>query len=171
MKFFVIALIISVLVFGFFVKPMWEKKITLESELLNLSDILLKKTALKEKLNELELKYNEAKDYEKNINLAIPDKPEEENLIAQLEAIGIQSGIAINNINLHKPNSNQTRESAYKELGLDLLIKGSLTGIENFLDLISQSMRIIEIQSLDLDSDVNGVNFTANIKGKTFYKN
>src|SRR4030042_617662 len=100
MKIFIVALIISALAFGFFVKPMWEEKASLESEFLNVSDVLLKKTALREQLNELEIKYNEAKDYEKNINLAIPSRAEEENLIVQLEAIGFQSGVIVDKMNL-----------------------------------------------------------------------
>lgn len=170
MKFFIISILIAALAFFFLIKPYWEERTELTNELLELNDVLSKKIALQEKMSELIFKYNEAKQYEQSINLAIPNSIEEETLIAQIDAVAANSAVALKSLGVTKGSNKTDGNSGIQEVALDISIEGNLLSIEKFLELAGNSMRILEISSIGLSSGEAGGIMRASIIGRSFFK-
>lgn len=169
MKLFIISILIAALSFFFLIKPYWEEKISLTNELIELNEVLSKKIALQNKLSDLILRYNEAKQYEKNINLAVPNSPEEENLIAQIDAIAANSAVVLKSLNIAKKETDKDKSNGIKEVNLEIKIEGNLSGIEKFLELIGNSLRILEVSSMNISYGENGL-FDVSIISKSFFE-
>lgn len=156
----------------FYVKPQWDEVTASSFAVQQKQQQKDQLTQQLQQLKDLQQSLNAGSEVEKSTTLnAIPERFEQDKLMADIYAIAQKNQVVINGINFNLPNNESDR---IKKAGININLTGSDDGLVNFLKNIESNQRkiivkIISVQSGKTESGAIRLNFNLNME--TYYQN
>jgi len=165
--------------------PKFQEILDLRNEVEIQKNTFLKEEDLLAKVENLKSRYEKNEEELKKVNYILPTGEDVPNLIVQIEAIALESGVALESINIssvdgsgstRRPGQEATitEEKDYEILSIRLNISGQYEAFKNFLKTIENNIRLMDIQvfsfSLESSEALETVPiFTFNLTLNTYY--
>lgn len=183
-----ILLLIFVAVVVFLDLPRIQNILDLRIKIDSEKEKLSEKQLLLAKIEKLEKKYEEAEESLKKVNYILPSSQEIPNLIVQLEALALEGGLVLESIQFSEVKevtqaraeavrtaTKETQSVDYKILSIELSLKGTYSAFKNFLKLVEENIRLMDINSISLspeslEEEMEAPIFDLNIKINTYYQ-
>jgi Tfp pilus assembly protein PilO len=187
-------LVITLLVFIYFIKPAWSENGQLKEELAKeqkaLEELISKSDSLEKALNH----YQKFSQQEKNlINNAIPTTKSEDKLVGEINEAANSTGIVISEIEFTEQNTADiaeeiiqaelsqdgqpvANEDSLAEVSMDIKVAGEYTQVKKFIELLGSTNRFVKFSLLDIsrlkqsDDQISEGMVSGNISCKVFYK-
>ncbi len=99
------------------------------------------------------------KDIQKKIALAIPSGVDTINAVREIEAAASRSFVTIASLNFKPVAQRASKESFLKKIGVlqvDLAVTGDYGGIKNFLNLLETNVRVVNVQEFKYQPKSSG---------------
>lgn len=155
------------------VLPAYNRFTLLNREIKWQEQLLVDKQAVIAKAEQLKQDYETHKDDLKRVNYALPLGEEIPNLIVQLEALVLENGLVLENLNfLEKEAKTEEAPAPYKSLEISLQAAGTYESLESFLKALELNLRLMDIKSIDFSSEQSETEglFTFNINLIVYYQ-
>ncbi|MDD3607256.1 MAG: type 4a pilus biogenesis protein PilO [Candidatus Moranbacteria bacterium] len=185
-----IVLVVTLLVFIYFIKPAWSENGQLKEELAKEQKAL---EELISKSNSLEKAFNHYQEFSQNkdlINNAIPTSKSEDKLVGEINEAANFAGIAVNEIEfteqkttakavqaeLLQDDQSVANEDSLAEVSMDIKVAGEYTQVKKFIELLGSTNRFVKFSLLDIsrlkqsDDQISEGMVSGNISCKVFYK-
>ena len=122
-------------------------------------EALFQKEELMARVEKLKNKYEDNEESLTKVNYILPSEEEIPNLIVQLEAMALEAGLILERIEFHlSQETGQSRAAVrdstqevvedYKTLSINLDLVGGYFAFKNFLELIEENIRLMNIDSI-----------------------
>lgn len=147
--------------------------------------IFLEEQDLLAKIKELDQQYEENKENLKKIDYILPSSQDLPNLIVQLEALALESGLVLDKIEFSEAEqetsgkAKEVRQSEekvtpkdYRIISVSLTFIGDYLLFKNFLKTVEENMRLIDVVAVDFGKESSETTqlFNFNLSLKTYYK-
>ncbi|MFH1575367.1 MAG: type 4a pilus biogenesis protein PilO, partial [Candidatus Nealsonbacteria bacterium] len=143
----VIALILAVV----FVWPQYQKLQTLNFDITNKKEELLSRETYFSQVKEISTKLQEYQDALSKISDALPKESSLASLFNFLQTNSAQTGLILNKISLGGTTAPTESEKFLTETRIVIQVSGSYKAFKDFLTLVENSSRLIEIESVSID--------------------
>lgn len=119
---------------------------------------LLQKEELMAKVERLKDKYEDNEESLKKVNYILPSEKKIPSLIVQIEAMTLEAGLILEKIEFSVASQDKTTKvrtpaqeniGDYKTLRIDLDLIGDYLAFKNFLELIEENIRLMDIDSIN----------------------
>ena len=172
-----ILLVLSVALFYSFVFPYYEKVGVLREQSAKYQDILNNIVDLAQKRDDLEVKYSNIPAEEVlRLEKVLPDNVDTVNLAMNLDSIASKYGISINSIKAVEANNQagfeivQSTTGPYAPVTISFSFVAGYQDFRSFIADIEQSLRIIDIKSINFSSTETGL-YDFSISAETYWLN
>jgi Tfp pilus assembly protein PilO len=169
--------------------PKVQKILDLKREVETQQQRLSEKQLFLEKVDKLKKRYQDNEENLTKVNYILPSGKDVPNLIVQFEALALESGMILDSIQfLENDELNQSRAAQaraagettskdYMILTAELKLSGSYFAFKNFLKLIENNIRLIDISSVAFNTETREETggggeliFDFNIRLNTYYQ-
>ncbi len=163
------------------VVPKYDAVSSLMKEISVLRDDLNKKIEIKQKIDELEARYETYKGQLAKVSEILPPAKDYPGLLVTIQQLTSTAGLIMNDIDIKAEEAAAAKgiiktaktapaeEEIFKKLGISLSVAGSYEQFKAFLGLLETNIRIIDVESVDFTySDKELTKF--NIQAKTYYQ-
>ena len=161
-------IIIIILIFGFaatvvfFDVPSVQKALDFKKEIKAQNILLGEKQALLDKVDKLKGSYQTNEETFKKLEYILPNNQDVPNLIVQVEAFAVESGLSLKKIDFFASDLGggtsraqairgetgvETKE--YQILTINLGLSGSYLGFKNFLKIVEENIRLMNIRTIN----------------------
>ena len=182
-----ILLLVFVAILVFLDLPKFQNILDLRREVETEKERFSEKQLLLAKIEKLEKKYQEAEESLEKVNYILPSSQDIPNLIVQLEALVLEGGVALESIQFSEAKEvvqsraerahttiKETSSVDYRIISIDLSLRGSYSAFKNFLKLVEENIRLMDINSINLSSESSEETeipiFNLSIKINTYYQ-
>jgi len=101
---------------------------------------------------------------------ALPEKPEAPTLVGQIQTIGEDSSVQVNDIEILPINLSVKNSTTSSSFEFNVTGEGSSTNIQEFLKNLISMQRAVSITSIQFVENSNGENLSFVIKGLAYFK-
>jgi Tfp pilus assembly protein PilO len=161
-----ILIVISIITFFYFIDPTYKEVKTLSAKSAQFDEALVRSRELQSVRDSLLSRYNTFSSENLNkIEKLLPDNVDNIRLILDLDGIASQYGIVVKNLSISGGTTSQNDdesnggigevvavESALGEIGLSFDVTTSYENFKKFMRDLEQSLRIVDIKRLDIES-------------------
>lgn len=172
--FFLLLILGFIAIVVFFDIPAVQDVLNLRKAVIEQNKILQDKQEFLIKLEKLIKNYEDNKQYAEKISYVLPSGEEIPNLIIQLEALGVEGGMAIEQIEFSSVDEQVTAGSLenYKTMTINLKTSGDYYSFKNFIAAVEKNMRLMDIEKINFIplSSENSQLFNFEITLKTYYQ-
>lgn len=109
----------------------------------------------------------------KELDFILPNDQDVPNLIVQLETLANNSGVVLDNVAIIEEEKSKEKTSDYGIVNVNLKLNSSYESFKNFLTIVENNMRLIDISSIDFDAQIGSggaPSFDFNVILKTYYQ-
>lgn len=154
-------IIIIILILGFVAIvifldiPAVQKILNSNKEIKIQNNLLIEKQAFLEKVEKLRDSYQTNQETLKKLEYILPDGQDVPNLIVQVEAFAVESGLSLKKIDFlasdlsGKGETGTTENKNYKILTINLGLSGSYFAFKNFLKIVEDNIRLMDMQTVN----------------------
>lgn len=171
---FLIILAAIVLLGYFLVWPAFQEMMQGRDDLAAWQQKLAQAQDSKNKLGELETKYQSVQDEEDRILQALPPSEDIPGLLVQMEALASQNGLIMNSLNFIYPQSDtgarvnvsetegnvaatgSSLPAGVKVLSVNLNLNGNYSGLKNFLKAAENNLRLTDVSKISFNQTDKG---------------
>jgi len=101
---------------------------------------------------------------------AVPKEPQVPTLVGQIQSLGSQSSVQLTNIEVLPVNLTSSVSTVSSSLSFNISGISSFENMQNFIDNLIVSQRVISVSSIQASKSEEGENFDFIIKGSAYYK-
>lgn len=163
------------------VVPKYDAVSSLMKEISVLQDDLNKKIEIKQKIEELEARYETYKGQLAKVSEILPPAKDYPGLLVTIQQLTSTAGLLMNDIDIKAEEvaaakgiikagkTAPAEEEVFKKMAITLTVSGGYEQFKTFLGLLETNIRIIDVDSVDFTySDKELTQF--NIQAKTYYQ-
>jgi Tfp pilus assembly protein PilO len=171
-KYFTIVLTLTASIFFilFAINPTVSTIINLRKQLADAKVVDEKLTQKINNLTALSQQYQNIQDDLPFIMDAIPQNPKAPELVGQIQSIGQESSVQINNVEIMPLNLNVTSSTKSSSFEFNVMGEGSFENVQSFISNLINMQRAVSVTSIQLTSSGGDENINFILKGLSYFK-
>jgi Tfp pilus assembly protein PilO len=171
-KYFTIVLTLTASIFFilFAINPTVSTIINLRKQLADAKVVDEKLTQKINNLTALSQQYQNIQDDLPFIIDAIPQTPKAPELVGQIQSIGQESSVQINNVEIMPLNLNVTSSTKSSSFEFNVMGEGSFENVQSFISNLINMQRAVSVTSIQLTSSGGDENINFILKGLSYFK-
>jgi Tfp pilus assembly protein PilO len=171
----VVLLLLSLYIFGSFVKPAFSEISELRAELLASKNYLKAQEEAKASFNNLFTDYKNASSIQNLLALALPNKEGVADAVYQIQALAGINNITLMNIEVEEGQAEAIlANSLIREVGkmkINLRASGNYFNFKSFISGVENNIKLMDVTNMEADSTKEaGGNLTYNMVIETYYQ-
>ncbi|MFA5173455.1 MAG: type 4a pilus biogenesis protein PilO [Candidatus Paceibacterota bacterium] len=171
----VVLLLLSLYIFGSFVKPVFSEISQLRAELTASRNYLKAQEEAKASFNNLFTDYKNASSIQNLLALALPNKEEVADAVYQIQALAGMNNITLMNIEVEEGQGEAvSAKSLIREVGkmkINFRASGNYFNFKSFVAGLENNIKLMDVTSVEADSTKEpGGNLTYNMVVETYYQ-
>ncbi len=147
----------SLFIYATLISPEYAEVKNLRGEFFSKSDLLNSQKTSIDQVRKLIAQYQGVAKLGESLSLALPEDESVSSIMSQINAISQASGLTIQSVGINYLPAKQatvklTSAKGIGSLKLDLKLAGSYSALKNFLQSLETNIRIMDMQSLKIES-------------------
>lgn len=166
-----ILLALAVLMFWALTLPFYNQVSDLDIAIKDRKDVLESRTAIIEKIKNLNKEYQKRTSEIAKLSAIVPSKKSVAEVLSAVNDVSIKSGIGLTSLSIIGQQTPDSNVNPYNILSLEINLSGSYPGLNDFLKALEKNLRLVDITSIDGAIGTQGNSSILNfvIKGNAYY--
>lgn len=141
----------SILIFFFLILPIFDKTRMLNNAIEQREGMLKELQGISSRVTELNGEIGRNENNIAKLNNLLPKRKEVSEILVMIESIVSSSGLLLSELSLSEPNV-----AGAGKINANIKLSGDFNSLMTFLDLLEKNLRLIEITTLDIATDLSG---------------
>lgn len=168
--FIILSLTVSIFFFIFAINPTLSTIAKLKKQITDARYVEEKLTQKIQNLSSLSQQYQEIRNDIPLIMDAIPNEPDAPSLVGQIQTVGKDSNVQLNNVEILPVNLVSVSSTTSSSFSFNVSGSGSYENTQKFIDDLTNMQRALAIESVQLSKGAENDLFSFTIQGLAYYK-